>query len=88
MKFGLLLLALTFPLIYRVSLIFQRIDPVLARYLRNLGWFLLFIELGSSLFLLFAFAFVAVVNISDEGKKNFFFVYTHVPFKITLLVTM
>ena len=27
-----LLLALTFPLIYRVSLIFQRIDPVLARY--------------------------------------------------------
>ena len=71
-----LLLALTFPLIYRVSLIFQRIDPVLARYLRNLGWFLLFIELGSSLFLLFAFAFVAVVNISDEGKKIFFCIYS------------
>ena len=67
-----LLLALTFPLIYRVSLIFQRIDPVLARYLRNLAWFILFIELVSSLFLFFASAFVAVINISDEGKTKIF----------------
>ena len=67
-----LLLALTFPLIYKLSQCCKKVDSVLARYLGNLAWLLLLIEIMASAFFFFFYTLVAVIGICDISKISFF----------------
>ena len=67
-----LLLALTFPLIYKLSQCCKKIDSVLARYLGNLAWLLLLIEILASAFFFCFYTSMAVIGICDISKISFF----------------
>ena len=63
----LLLLPLTFPLFYRLSLCCQKNAPVLARFIKNIGWVLLLLEIVAFLFTFLCGTVFALVK-KVEGK--------------------
>ena len=68
-----LLLALTFPLIYKLSQCCKKVDSVLARYLGNLAWLLLLIEILASAFFFLFYTLMAVIGTyCDISKISFF----------------